>query len=140
MGEVINLNVAGASNVAINSTGFTQSITIGGTPAPSERDQLQALLEDDYFELCEVDYEWDGFVTVAREEGDNRRWSRYNTIVTRGPSGQYYRWGYDEGLTEYQENTIYPNEIELVDRVENVVTETVVTYVRSKPVELAAAA
>jgi hypothetical protein len=47
----------------------------------------------------------DGFVFVDELEGDHRRWSSYNQVITRGPSGQHYMWGYEHGHTEYQENS-----------------------------------
>lgn len=49
-----------------------------------------------------------GWAWEANEEGDDRRWSRTNTLVIRRLSDDTL-WGinYEEGLTENQENE-YP--------------------------------
>jgi len=73
---------------------------------PTEEAQLREILADDYVALVAVGDEADGFETVSREDGDNRRWSKYVTLVTKSPSGVFIQWGYDEGLTEYGENEI----------------------------------
>lgn len=69
----------------------------------TEIDQLKALLTgDDWRELAYDDV--DGFVHVAREDGEDRRWLRTVTVITRGLSGQHYAWDYEHGLTENQED------------------------------------
>ncbi|TDP29885.1 hypothetical protein [Nocardia ignorata] len=68
----------------------------------TEIDQLAELLRGTYWhELTDVEpYDIDGFTTVARINGENRDWTRTVAIVTRGPSGQHYRWEFEEGLAE----------------------------------------
>lgn len=63
-----------------------------------------AILTEDYIELADVGDQVDGFETVERTAGEPRRWFRAITLITRAPSGQHYRWRYDEGLTENQDN------------------------------------
>jgi hypothetical protein len=81
----------------------------------SELDRLKELLEESWSEL---EYFEDGFKNVDRIEGEPRRWTRTIQVITRGPSGQHYRWEYEEGLTENQEDLgpgeYYPLKIELV--------------------------
>jgi hypothetical protein len=70
-------------------------------PDQTETDALAALLRTDWMELRDVeDFDIDGFRTVARIDGENRSWTRTVAVVTRGPSGQHYRWHFEEGLSE----------------------------------------
>lgn len=72
-------------------------------PDLTEIEQLKALLTGD--EWHELTYgETDGFVYVTSEDGEDRRWLRTVTVITRGPSGQHYSWEYEHGLTENQED------------------------------------
>ncbi|MGW1739988.1 hypothetical protein ACWCPQ_14380 [Nocardia sp. NPDC001965] len=69
----------------------------------TEIEQLKQLLKEDWREVT-----WGanaGFVTVAEVDGDEGRWYRHVEVITRGPSGQHYRWEYEQGLTEYQDST-----------------------------------
>ena len=50
------------------------------------------------------------------EEGDNRRWSRPMTSITE-VKGRYFKICWEEGLTEYQEDSCYEQPIE-VEKVE----------------------
>ena len=101
----------------------------GGTPsAPEvvEIDTLRGLLSrmdhgEAWGDLMEVGDSLEGFETVEVIEGDDRRWSRYMNVITRGPSGQHYRWGYDHGLTEMQEDCRYDDRIEAVQAIETTV-------------------
>lgn len=79
-------------------------------------DQLKWLIHEDSFE------------EVSREEGENRRWSRIVTIV-RKVDDRYFEISYDQGLTESQEDS-YDYQPEEVFRHEEVITKTVVTYLR----------
>lgn len=66
----------------------------------------------------------DGFVFVDELEGDHRRWSSYNQVITRGPSGQHYMWGYEHGHTEYQEHCRNDDRVTKVKPVTKQVTIT----------------
>ncbi|MFB8281906.1 hypothetical protein [Nocardia colli] len=72
-----------------------------------EVELLQQLLADDWHDVLDATAEQplDGFVTVASEELDTGRWSRFMRVITHGPSGQHYAWEYAQGLTEYQDDT-----------------------------------
>ncbi|MEV6219763.1 hypothetical protein [Nocardia sp. NPDC051833] len=72
----------------------------------TEIDQLKALITDDeWHDLTYKDDEGvDGFVFMEAKDGEDRRWLRTVTVITRGPSGQHYAWDYEHGLTENQEN------------------------------------
>lgn len=83
---------------------------------------LKELLREDWSEFTYGTN--DGFVTVEVLDGDHRRWSSYQTVITRGPSGQHYRWGYEQGHTEYQENYRDDNEVTRVKPVTKQVTIT----------------
>lgn len=99
----------------------------------TELDTLKALLasqdtsatgrysHEAYRTLTAVGDERDGFATVDREEHESRRWSRAVTLITQGPSGAYYRWGYDEGLTEMQDDERYSDDVVEVTRHEELV-------------------
>ncbi|PBC38563.1 hypothetical protein CJ179_38885 [Rhodococcus sp. ACS1] len=89
-----------------------------------EQQELYDILQEDYKELCREDYDWDGFETIDRHEGDTLRWEQVITLITRGPSGQLYRWTYHEGLTERQEDAYYDDIPVPVKPVEKVVTIT----------------
>lgn len=89
----------------------------------SELETLHALLKakdpkawfGQWSELSDVGYKLEGFETVARVEGEDRRWSRRITVITRGPSGKFYSWDYEHGLTESQESDYHgdaPVEVE----------------------------
>lgn len=102
----------------------------GGTPdVPEvvEIDTLRGLLSrpsrwgESWSELMSVGDSLEGFETVEVVEGDDRRWSRYMSVITRGPSGQHYRWGYDHGLTEVQEDCRYDDRVEAVQAIETTV-------------------
>jgi hypothetical protein len=76
----------------------------------SELEEFKALLNKDigfcdgWQELLDIGYDLDGYETISREEGENRRWARQVTLITKSPTGKLYRWSYDEGLTENQDN------------------------------------
>ncbi len=54
------------------------------------------------------------------EEGDTRRWSRYDTSVVK-VDGKYYRLGADIGLTECQENEWSDQEADEVELVKETI-------------------
>ena len=106
----------------------------GGTPDVPEVVELATLRDllkshthplaswrEFWTELMEVGNTLEGFETVEVIEGDDRRWSRYMSVITRGPSGQHYRWGYDHGLTEVQEDERYDDRVEAVQAIETTV-------------------
>jgi hypothetical protein len=70
--------------------------------------KLLDILKEDFLGLSSVGDKDGNFETVDVIEGDDRRWARYQTIITRHvPTDTYLQWGYDEGLTEYQENEFF---------------------------------
>jgi hypothetical protein len=58
--------------------------------------------------------EQDGFTKVHMEEGENRRWSRTNSIVV-SKENKFYRFFWEEGLTESQETKMISDANEVVD-------------------------
>jgi hypothetical protein len=72
--------------------------------------KLLEILKEDWWELASVgDLDEKGnFETVEVIEGENRRWNRYNAVITRHkPTDTYLQWGYDEALTENGESEFY---------------------------------
>jgi hypothetical protein len=65
-----------------------------------EIEKLKALLKEDWTEIEHTGE----FKNVDRIDGEDRRWTRTVEVITRGPSGQHYRWEYEHGLTEIQED------------------------------------
>lgn len=94
-----------------------------------ELEELKDIIKEDAFALNHKGDECDGFVTVERKTGSNLRWHQPVALVTRGPSGQHYRWHYRHALTEYQEHEFPTTDPILVEPVERTVTYT--EYVRS---------
>lgn len=77
----------------------------------SELEEFKALLVKSigkYFqgwsELTETDWELDGYLTIADWEGDEGRWSRTEFVVTKSPTGKLYKWQWERGLTENQDD------------------------------------
>lgn len=88
-----------------------------------EREELHAALKEDWRDA--IDDIWlDGWEHVTTLEGDNRRWSRYDTVILKAPSGRYWSWGYEHGLTEYQEHHYDGDAPVRVEPVEKTVTVT----------------
>lgn len=48
-----------------------------------------------------------------RIEGENRRWNRWVDVIVK-LKDRYFKVGYDEGLTEMQENEYYTDIVEVV--------------------------
>ena len=99
--------------------------------AADERAALRALLssrssvyrtwEDRWSDLRSVGDDLGGFVVVETIEDEPRRWSRAVSVITRGPSGTHYRWSFDQGLTEMQEDSVLDLDPELVEQHEETV-------------------
>lgn len=73
----------------------------------SDKDDLEYLvgqLNDGEGWLDWISDAYDGWVNVETVEGDDRRWSRWNTVILQSPSGRHWAFGYEHGLTEYQEH------------------------------------
>ena len=70
--------------------------------------------------------EIDGFTVVETIEGDDRRWARFIEVIVEAPSGKFYKFGYDHGLTEMQEDEAYDETVVEVEKKEN--TVVVVTW------------
>lgn len=81
----------------------------------TEYDHLKELLIDYDLDLSYEGDEYNGFTTVHRELYDKRRWSMVYEIVTRTPTGRYYRWYLDVGATEYQDSDGFLGELEEVE-------------------------
>lgn len=65
----------------------------------------------------------DGWRTVDVIEGDDRRWSRNVQVITESlATGDFYRWSYEHGLTEYQDHELSDKLPEQVLPVDEVVT------------------
>lgn len=53
------------------------------------------------------------FVVADRIEGDSGRWTQVISVVILSPSAHLYRFEYEEGLTEYQEDDYDGNLVEV---------------------------
>lgn len=99
--------------------------------AVDERSALRALLssassvyrawDGRWTDLRSVGDELGGFVVVETIEDEPRRWSRAVSVITRGPSGTHYRWSFDQGLTEMQDDSILDLDPEIVEQHEETV-------------------
>lgn len=92
--------------------------------------ELEEILRDDWYELSKLGDNVDGFETVDRIEGNDRRWFRCITVITQGPSGQLYQWEFDHGLTEHQESELRDQGGGWIARVQRIEEEVTVTNVR----------
>jgi hypothetical protein len=97
--------------------------------AADERAALRALLASKssvygsylggrWADLRTVGDELGGFVVVETIEGDDRRWSRAVEVIVCAPSGTHYRWSYDSGLTEYQDDDLLDGDPVVVEQHE----------------------
>ena len=65
---------------------------------------LRAILEEDSSALVRRGDEADGFLVVDVVEGEDGRWSRLDGIVVcHTPTGEFYSFDYEVGLTELQD-------------------------------------
>jgi hypothetical protein len=74
----------------------------------------------------EGDTAYDGqFVVVEVIEGDEGRWSRFMSVITRHiPTDTYYQWEYQSGLTEYQEDELWDDKPVQVEPSTKTITVT----------------
>lgn len=97
----------------------------------AEIDDLKAILSEDSWALSSTGDQFDGFEVVHVRQGEDRRWSRTNLVVARGPSGKHYGYDYEQGLTEYQDVDAFndgepkPYEVMPVEK-----TVTITNYVK----------
>lgn len=70
----------------------------------AEAHALAEILTEDYDALINVGDTCEGFETVADVRGETKRWYTIWYPVTRGPSGQHYRWEHQLAATESQES------------------------------------
>lgn len=102
-------------------------------PAPPETVTVDS---DLVFSLFGDDpgYEEDGWVKVAEQGGDSRRWQKHMILVLRRvEDGKLFGVGYELGLTEYQDHTFPWNDsttVELREIEARQVTRTVYGYRR----------
>ena len=89
-----------------------------------EKEQLKQLLTKDSYALRTLGDKVDGFETVSVEVGEARRWSQWITIVTQTPTDKFYVWGYDQGLTENQEDEDFDGTLKLVQPVTRTIVVT----------------
>lgn len=100
--------------------------------APDELSALRALLASKssvygvwgrgrWSDLRSVGDELGGFTSVETIDGEDRRWSRLVEVITRGSSGTHYRWIFDQGLTESQDDDYYDDPPEVVEAHEETV-------------------
>jgi hypothetical protein len=90
----------------------------------TEYDALEEILKEDFYCLTAIGDTADGFETVAREEGEDRRWNRLVTLTTKTPLGLFYQWQYDEALTEYQDTAPPEGISRQVEPFEEVIVKT----------------
>ena len=92
----------------------------------SEIEDLKKELDEYWDSLISVG-DGDQFVTVDVVEDRESRWGTYMSVISRGPSGQLYRWNFFSGATEMQENVREDETVVPVRAVEKQITIT--TYV-----------
>lgn len=94
----------------------------------SEVENLKGLLEEDAVSWSYRCSDESGWKTIDRIELDSGRWTKHVQVITQGPSGKLYRWDYEEGLTEYQDDLYEDFSIEEVVPVEKIVK--IIEYVK----------
>lgn len=67
-------------------------------------ENFKAILKNDYGTLSWEGDGYAGYKTIYREDGPSSRWTQTIEIVTQFPDGRLFEWGYDQGLTEYQDD------------------------------------
>ena len=70
----------------------------------TEAEKLAQTIEDDYYALVHIQGHADGFTTVDVLSHGSGRWNEHMQIITQGPSGKFYSWTYESGLTEMQDD------------------------------------
>ena len=92
----------------------------------SEIEDLKKELDEYWDSLVSVG-DGDQFVTVDVVKDRESRWGTDMNVISRGPSGQLYRWIFFSGATEMQENMREDETVVPVRAVEKQITIT--TYV-----------
>ncbi|QNJ56869.1 hypothetical protein SEA_REINDEER_59 [Mycobacterium phage Reindeer] len=93
--------------------------------------QLTAILVADegdavYCLRTEPDVEIGGFKHVDVEEGEDRRWVRGDMVIVQHvESGRYFAFDYDHGLTEYQDDEVFPDSVREVEKTTKTVEVTI---------------
>lgn len=91
--------------------------------------ELAEILEEDFYALKNdgdsVETDVGLFETVKVIEGVSRRWVRRNSVITKTPDNRYFRWSYDQGLTESQDS-MGPAEIDINVKLVEVTPEEVI--------------
>lgn len=80
-----------------------------------------------------VNFHWvEGSQHIEKMNGENRRWSRTNTVITE-INGRFFKIEYEEGLTECQEDTYYNQPVEVkLNEFEKTTTYTVRQWLEVK--------
>lgn len=88
--------------------------------------EIEALKKevDEYWDSLMSVGDGDEFVTVDVIEERESRWGTYMNVISRGPSGQLYRWNFFRGATEMQENLREDKTVVPVRAVEEQITIT----------------
>ena len=84
----------------------------------NEAEALKQIIEDDSYALISVDDKVEGFTTADVVSHGSGRWNEYIEVITAGPSGKFYSWSYEKGLTESQEDSFDFVEVTEVLRTE----------------------
>lgn len=92
----------------------------------TELDVFKELLKEEWSEFRWADGSdnYDGFETLEEIEAGDSRWGTYMDVITKGPSGQLYKWSYFSGATEMQENERMDEDVVPVVAVEKQITIT----------------
>jgi hypothetical protein len=109
----------------------------------SELDDLKKMLSteqgdsgrENWQDLTYVGEEIDGFEVVDVIELSETRWSMITNVALKGPSGKFYTFTYQRGLTEYQTDEFDSYSVQEVNR--EVKTVEVVEWVKAKEEEVA---
>lgn len=88
----------------------------------TELEEFTALLQEQHGRYENWQYlngegdELNGYVTVATEIVDERRWHRSCEVITRSPTGKLYRWSYDDCYNGDGEDVRYFTEVVEVEK------------------------
>lgn len=97
--------------------------------ATEEINRLHEILKENYLELATVGDELNGFTTVATGDEGEGRWSSHEWVVSQSPVGNFYRWEWERGLTEYQDHEYYEDKPVQVSKSVRLVEEVTWTKV-----------
>ena len=73
----------------------------------TQLETFKKILMEDWYALAYEGDKCDGYTVLKVIEGEDRRWSKLVEVYVQFPDERIFKWSFDSGLTEYQENE-YP--------------------------------